>query len=113
MLTLISMIKRRGGSSVGAGGAHDNCGRAVCNTSFCRTVPYARYLNDDAQPSSLAALYRQRVNRAYFELLLDLSISQTVAVFDKDVSTRGGEIRVLRLRDSARDATRRDEDPER
>ncbi|MBI94729.1 MAG: hypothetical protein CME05_16220 [Gemmatimonadaceae bacterium] len=31
---------------------------------------YARYLNDDAQPSSLAALYRQRVNRAYFELLL-------------------------------------------
>ncbi len=74
---------------------------------------YARYLNDDAQPSSLAALYRQRVNRAYFELLLDPSISQTVAVFDKDVSTRGGEIRVLRLRDSARDATRRDEDPER
>jgi hypothetical protein len=53
------------------------------------------------------------VNRAYFELLLDPSISQTVAVFDKDVSTRGGEIRVLRLRDSARDATRRDEDPER
>ena len=39
MLTLISMIKRRDESSVGAGGAHDNCGRAACNTSFCRTVP--------------------------------------------------------------------------
>jgi hypothetical protein len=58
---------------------------------------YARYLNDDLQPTSIAARYRRQINRAYFQLLLDPSTTQTVAVFAESDTTRGGEIRVLRL----------------
>ena len=58
---------------------------------------YARYLNDDLQPTSIAARYRRQINRAYFQLLLDSSTSETVAVFAESDTIRGGEIRILRL----------------